>query len=58
MMTIAVLGIDLGKNVCGGLSGLDEMGKVVRRRRMTREGGRPSQGCSVLNTARLFRGTG
>lgn len=38
MTTIAILGIDLGKNVCS-LTGLDETGKVVLRRRMKREGG-------------------
>ena len=37
MSKIAVLGIDLGKNVCS-LAGLDETGKVVLRRRMKREG--------------------
>jgi transposase len=37
MTKIAVLGIDLGKNVCS-LAGLDETGKVVLRRRMKREG--------------------
>lgn len=36
-MTIVVLGIDLGKNVCS-LAGLDETGAVVLRRRMKREG--------------------
>ena len=35
--TIAVLGIDLGKNSCS-LAGLDEAGAVVLRRRATREG--------------------
>jgi transposase len=35
-MTIAVLGIDLGKNVCS-LVGLDETGAVVLRRRARRE---------------------
>jgi transposase len=33
MAKIAVLGIDLGKNVCS-LAGLDQTGKVVLRRRM------------------------
>jgi transposase len=37
MGKIAVLRIDLGKNVCS-LAGLDEAGKVVLRRRMKREG--------------------
>ena len=37
MVTIAVLGIDLGKNVCS-LVGLDEAGKAILRRRMKREG--------------------
>jgi len=37
MAKIAVLGIDLGKNVCS-LAGLDEAGNVVFRRRMKREG--------------------
>ena len=36
-MTIAVLGIDLGKNSCS-VVGLDETGRVVLRRRVTREG--------------------
>ncbi len=36
-MTIAVLGIDLGKNSCS-LVGLDAAGRVVLRRRMQREG--------------------
>jgi hypothetical protein len=40
MAKIAVLGIDLGKNVCS-LVGLDEAGNVVLRRRMKR-GGLPS----------------
>jgi len=35
MVKIAVLGIDLGKNVCS-LAGLDETGHVVLRRRMNR----------------------
>ena len=35
--SIAVLGIDLGKNSCS-LAGLDETGRVVLRRRLTREG--------------------
>lgn len=35
-MSIAVLGIDLGKNSCS-VVGLDERGGVVRRRRMRRE---------------------
>jgi transposase len=37
MTKIAVLGIDLGKNVCS-LAGLDEAGNVVLRRRMKRRG--------------------
>ena len=37
MTRIAVLGIDLGKNVCS-LVGLDEAGHVVLRRRMKRRG--------------------
>ena len=37
MVTIAVLGIDLGKNVCS-LVGLDEAGKAILRRRLKREG--------------------
>lgn len=37
MATIAVLGIDLGKNVCS-LVGLDDAGKVALRRRIKREG--------------------
>jgi len=36
-MNIAVLGIDLGKNVCS-LTGFDSDGKVTLRRRMKREG--------------------
>ena len=36
-MTIAVLGIDLGKNSCS-VAGLDETGRVVLRRRLTRDG--------------------
>jgi len=36
-MMIAVLGIDLGKNSCS-IAGLDETGRVVLRRRLTREG--------------------
>lgn len=35
-MSIAVLGIDLGKSSCS-LVGLDEAGRVVLRRRMRRE---------------------
>ena len=35
-MGIVVLGIDLGKNVCS-IVGLDGEGRVVVRRRMTRE---------------------
>ena len=34
-MSIAILGIDLGKNSCS-LVGLDERGGVVKRRRMRR----------------------
>jgi transposase len=37
MTQIAVLGIDLGKNVCSS-AGLDQTGKVVLRRRMKRGG--------------------
>jgi transposase len=37
MAKIAVLGIDLGKNVCS-LARLDQTGKVVLRRRMKRGG--------------------
>jgi transposase len=37
MAKIAILGIDLGKNVCS-LAGLDEAGNVVLHRRMKREG--------------------
>ena len=36
-MEIAVLGIDLGKNSCS-VAGLDETGRVVLRRRLTRDG--------------------
>lgn len=36
-MTIAVLGIDLGKNSCS-VAGLDETGRIVLRRRLSREG--------------------
>jgi transposase len=36
-MRIAVLGIDLGKNSCS-VAGLDETGRVILRRRMTRDG--------------------
>lgn len=36
-MPIAVLGIDLGKNSCS-VAGLDETGRVVLRRRLSREG--------------------
>src|SRR5918994_2113495 len=36
-MAIAVLGIDLGKNSCS-VAGLDERGRVILRRRMTRDG--------------------
>ncbi|RWX59243.1 IS110 family transposase, partial [Mesorhizobium sp. M4B.F.Ca.ET.089.01.1.1] len=36
-MSIFVLGIDLGKNVCS-LVGLDEAGAVVLRRRHRRDG--------------------
>lgn len=35
-MDIAVLGVDLGKNVCS-LAGLDATGSVVMRRKMRRE---------------------
>ena len=37
IMAIAVLGIDLRKNSCS-VAGLDETGKVVMRRRLTRDG--------------------
>jgi transposase len=37
MMNIAVLGIDLGKNSCS-VAGLDETGRVVLRRRVSRDG--------------------
>lgn len=37
MMAITVLGIDLGKNSCS-IAGFDESGRVVLRRRLTREG--------------------
>ena len=36
-MAITVLGIDLGKNSCS-VAGLDETGRVVLRRRLTRDG--------------------
>ncbi|MGQ7794689.1 IS110 family transposase [Faunimonas sp. B44] len=36
-MTITVLGIDLGKNSCS-VAGLDEMGRVILRRRLNRDG--------------------
>src|SRR5918993_2442128 len=36
-MAIAVLGIDLGKNSCS-VAGLNERGRVILRRRMTRDG--------------------
>ena len=36
-LTVAVLGIDLGKNSCS-VAGLDETGRVVLRRRLTRDG--------------------
>ena len=36
-MAIAVLGIDLGKNSCS-VAGLDETGRVILRRRLTRDG--------------------
>ena len=36
-MTIVMLGIDLGKNVCS-LAGLDEDGRVVLSKRLKREG--------------------
>jgi transposase len=35
-MTIAIIGIDLGKSVCS-VVGLDEAGAVVLRRRMRRQ---------------------
>ena len=37
MKNLAILGIDLGKNVCS-LVGVDGSGNVVLRRRMKREG--------------------
>ena len=37
MTGIAVLGIDLGKNSCS-VAGLDETGRVVLRRRVSRDG--------------------
>ena len=37
MLNIAVLGIDLGKNSCS-VAGLDETGRVVLRRRVSRDG--------------------
>ncbi len=53
-MTIAVLGIDLGKNSCS-LVGLDAAGRVVLRRRMQREGviafGAKLPGCVVAMEA-------
>ena len=36
-MTVMVLGIDLGKNSCS-VAGLDETGRIVLRRRLTRDG--------------------
>ena len=36
-MAITVLGIDLGKNSCS-VAGFDETGRVVLRRRLTRDG--------------------
>lgn len=36
MVSVATVGIDLGKNSCS-LAGLDGMGAVVLRRRFTRE---------------------
>src|SRR3954470_3964284 len=36
-MPIAVLGLDLGKNSCS-VAGLDETGRVVLRRRVSRDG--------------------
>ena len=36
-MAITVLGIDLGKNSCS-VAGLDETGRVILRRRLTRDG--------------------
>ena len=53
-MTIAVLGIDLGKNSCS-LVGLDATGRVVLRRRMRRESviafGAKLPGCVVAMEA-------
>src|SRR3954452_21953819 len=54
MMTIAVLGINLGKNSCS-LVGLDAAGRVVLRRRIRREGviafGAKLPGCVVAMEA-------
>ncbi len=36
-MAITVLGIDLGKNSCS-VAGLDETGRVILRKRLTRDG--------------------
>ena len=44
MMAIAVLGIDLGKNSCS-VAGLDGTGRVVLRRRLTRESVVPPERC-------------
>ena len=47
-MKIAVLGIDLGKNVCS-IVGLDASGKVVMRRRVRRvqRGNQRESGASI-----------
>ncbi len=37
MTVVTVLGIDLGKNSCS-VAGLDEAGRVVLRRRVSRDG--------------------
>jgi transposase len=68
-MQIAVLGIDLGKNSCSAV-GLDATGRVVLRRRLSREGvvklaaGLPAcvaameACCGAHHLARLLRGSG
>jgi transposase len=35
-MDVAVLGVDLGKNICS-VVGLDAFGKIIMRRKMRRE---------------------
>jgi transposase len=49
MAKLAVLGIDLGKNVCS-VVGLDEARNVVLRRRMKRGGSRLSPSGSPLTS--------